>query len=480
MTDTRSGAKKLSRAQEKAKSYIDEHQIEKTIAEMLNSLVHARDPKPTIFMIKYLANLVTEQELEEYGIKVTGPVPQRIPIINYPKFEEDCNSLLKKHLTREVWSNMKKKNTSKGGNIQMCVKSGVQNPNCEIGVMATDEEAYKQFNDLFGPIIKDLHPKFDNRYSYQFGDLHIDHFNEKLNEMQDALEKIKHFKISARRNFKGTPFSPLMTREAKLQVERKIVEVLGELYGQYTQLARLDEKEKSWMTSQGISVERDPEHDAAGINDDWPTGRGVFIHDQRSFVVLVNFEDHLEIIILPEKNNQKDSIKDGLQRMIKLLQTFEKLGYATDPYLGNLTASPKNLGTALKLEVDFIFENKIDHNIDKEVNDEITYGKNISIVNRLSDGKHADIKLVSEQTLGPQYTENIQIMQFLESVQSLNSIDYKPSQKHQVHNDYVSGHNTAGQLHQDQDHQNTNDGHITQQKHDHHDQDINNQDQDNQ
>lgn len=117
---------------------------------------------------------MTEQELEEYGIKVTGPVPQRVPIINFPKFEDDCHSLLKRHLTREVWSNMKKKNTSKGGNIQMCVKGGVQRPNCEIGVMATDEEAYKQFNDLFGPIIKDLHPKFDSRYSYQFGDLHID------------------------------------------------------------------------------------------------------------------------------------------------------------------------------------------------------------------------------------------------------------------------------------------------------------------
>lgn len=45
------GGKKLSRAQEKAKSYIEEHQVEKTISEMLNSLVHARDPKPVIFMV---------------------------------------------------------------------------------------------------------------------------------------------------------------------------------------------------------------------------------------------------------------------------------------------------------------------------------------------------------------------------------------------------------------------------------------------
>jgi hypothetical protein len=44
--------KRLSEAQAKAKSYIDEHRVEKTISEMLNSLVHARDPKPTIFMVK--------------------------------------------------------------------------------------------------------------------------------------------------------------------------------------------------------------------------------------------------------------------------------------------------------------------------------------------------------------------------------------------------------------------------------------------
>ena len=55
----------------------------------------------------------------------------------------------------------------------MCVKSGVQMPQTEIGVMATDEEAYKQFSDLFGPIVKDLHPKFDFRYSYKFDEVKI-------------------------------------------------------------------------------------------------------------------------------------------------------------------------------------------------------------------------------------------------------------------------------------------------------------------
>ena len=149
-------------------------------------------------------------------------------------------------------------------------------------------------------------------------------------------------------------------------------------------------------------MDRDEEHDAAGLNDDWPTGRGVFVHEHRSFVVLVNFEDHIEIIVLPEKSsNSRETIKEGLQRLMKLLQTFEKLGYATDPYLGNLTASPRHLGTALRLEIAFGFETKVDSHIDQEVQDEIGYGKGVQLVNRLEDGKHVDVKLISEQTLGP-------------------------------------------------------------------------------
>lgn len=46
--------KNLSRAQEKAKLFIEEHKVEKVISEMLNSLVHARDPNPIIFMVRAL------------------------------------------------------------------------------------------------------------------------------------------------------------------------------------------------------------------------------------------------------------------------------------------------------------------------------------------------------------------------------------------------------------------------------------------
>jgi hypothetical protein len=69
--------------------------------------------------------------------------------------------------------------------------------------------------------------------------------------------------------------------------------------------------------------------------------------------------------------------------MIKLLQTFEKLGYATDPYLGNLTVSPKYLGTAIKLEANINFDNRYEVQIDKDLIDDFEYGKLIKLDNRL-------------------------------------------------------------------------------------------------
>ena len=98
----------------------------------------------------------------------------------------------------------------------MCVKSGVALPKTKIGVMATDEEAYKQFSDLFGPIIKDLHPKFDFRYSYKFEELQLESFEQKLSEIGKLQEKLDDVQIQIRRNFRGMPFTPLMTKEGKL------------------------------------------------------------------------------------------------------------------------------------------------------------------------------------------------------------------------------------------------------------------------
>ncbi|CAI2364223.1 unnamed protein product [Moneuplotes crassus] len=340
-----SGGKKLNLAQAKANVYVKKHKLVEVVSEMINNLIHVKDEKPIAYMVKYLSNYLTEKERKESGIYIKGPLPQKIPLMSYPKFGDECTHLLSKYLSRDMWSGMTKRMTKLGGKIQMCVQSGVYDEKEEIGIYATDEEAYKVFDDIFTPIIQDLHPKYDLKVNYR---------NEfDLNSVQDITlspkikNKLSFIKVSARRNFKDYPFTPMMSTQIKVQVEKKIVETLGEVYDHYHQLAKIDEKTSNWLNSVGIDISKQTSHSNAGINEDWPNGRGVFIDDNKAFVILVNFEDHVQVFAIGEDGNFSKS----LTTLIKILSKFEKMGYAKHSTLGFLTASPKNLGTTLDLGV---------------------------------------------------------------------------------------------------------------------------------
>ena len=217
------------------------------------------------------------------------------------------------------------------------MQCGVADETDEIGIFATDEEAYKVFDDLFTPIVQDLHPDYDLKVNYR---------NEFDLVAVPNFSRLSKLRVTVRRNFKDYPFTPMMNTEAKLQVEKKVIETLGEVYGQYHKYSRLDDETKAWLETQGIDISRQKSHDSAGINEDWPNGRGVFIDDNKENVVLVNFEDHVQVITLC---NPKDSNK-SLLNLIKLLSRFEKYGYSRHTTLGFLTASPKYLGTGLHID----------------------------------------------------------------------------------------------------------------------------------
>ena len=137
------------------------------------------------------------------------------------------------------------------------------------------------------------------------------------------------------------------------------------------------------------------EHDASGINDDWPVGRGVFIQDKKDFLVFVNFEDHLRIVVLPDKTSDSDGLNQGIKRGIKLLQTFEKLGYATDPYLGNLTVSPANLGTAMTMKCNLTLRGNPSAQVDNQLIQQLKLDQCIKY-EREDDVTHT---LVTQKTL---------------------------------------------------------------------------------
>ena len=72
----------------------------------------------------------------------------------------------------------------------------------------------------------------------------------------------------------------------------------------------------------------------------------MFVDDEKTFAVLVNFDDHIKIVCI----NEKGDVAAAITKMQKLLYVFEKLGYASDTHLGYLTTCPSNLGTAMNVK----------------------------------------------------------------------------------------------------------------------------------
>jgi len=89
----------------------------------------------------------------------------------------DCKSLLKRHLTKEVFDKTKDLTTpSFGSSLLDVIQSGVANLDSGVGIYAPDAEAYSTFSPLFDPVIDTYHKGFtadDKHPACDFGD--IDH-----------------------------------------------------------------------------------------------------------------------------------------------------------------------------------------------------------------------------------------------------------------------------------------------------------------
>ena len=114
--------KKISERQLQAQKYLDEYDIQNVVGEMLNSLLHEKDQHPYVYMIKYLASLMTEDERKEFNLSIPEPYPSAHPVVKFPKFAETCNNLLKETLTKEKFNEVKKVKTKYGNNINSVTK----------------------------------------------------------------------------------------------------------------------------------------------------------------------------------------------------------------------------------------------------------------------------------------------------------------------------------------------------------------------
>ena len=84
------------------------------------------------------------------------------------------------------------------------------------------------------------------------------------------------------------------------------------------------------------------------MNRDWPSGRGIFHNNDKTFLVWVNEEDQLRIISM----QPGAGIAEVFDRLSRAAAHIEKvLKFSSNDHLGYITSCPTNLGTALRASV---------------------------------------------------------------------------------------------------------------------------------
>ncbi len=272
--------------------------------------------------------------------------------MNYPKFPDDCKSLLSKHLTPEVFETLKDKETSNGFTLEQAINSGVQNLDSGIGVYAGDKESYHTFGALLDPIIEEYHG-FTKEDSHQ-SNMNPDDLNAPNPDPEGKF--IVSTRIRVGRNMDNMPLGPAISKKQRDQVEASVVKGLntlkGELEGNYYPLLGMPkEVQDDLIKDHFLFKEGDRFLDAVGLNRNWPEGRGIYHNNDKTFLVWVNEEDQLRIISM----QQGGDIKEVFTRLVKAIRSIEtKVPFSYSYHLGFITSCPTNLGTAMRASVHIV------------------------------------------------------------------------------------------------------------------------------
>merc|ERR1712218_309169 len=149
------------------------------------------------------------------------------------------------------------------------------------------------------------------------------------------------------------------TKQQRIDVEnlmKNAFEKLSDdLAGKYFPLLGMSEQVRQQLVDDHfLFMSGDPNLIAAGMERDWPEGRGIFHNVAKTFLTWVNEEDQLRIISM-QKGGDVRGVFDRLARGIKAVGDSVKAEsgkeFLLDPRLGYLHSCPTNLGTGMRASV---------------------------------------------------------------------------------------------------------------------------------
>ena len=383
---------KPNERQMKAENYLKEYDIQNILTEMINYLLHKRSKNPILEMIKYLAGLLTEKEREKYEIKIPPPEIDYHPLIEFPNFKNECDSLLKECLDMNIFLSLRDNLSKYGTNLGFIIKVNEIDSNNKIGIMLGDADCLKKFRDLYQPIICKAHNldkdnlKYFTANNFNLNNLKFDDI-KKIN--LDEINGINKITINISRNLIDEPFV------TSVNVENRTENVLDILEKEI-------QKIKTFRNFQIQSAD-DYEKILSNFNYDLDffkvinakeklvqKYRRIYNNEDNSSMVLINFCDNFQfsknIIFENENKNEiKETRNDLFIKAFNELTDFLRnlqyyLGFEFEHNFGFLTTNISLLGTGFNITTEI--------NLNKLCEDKFDFEKiknNFNIFDKYSD-----------------------------------------------------------------------------------------------
>merc|ERR1711875_106048 len=264
------------------------------------------------------------------------------------------HSLVAKYVTKPIWEKLSSVKTATSGfTLAQAIACAVEFDNQHCGIYAGDWDSYKDFAEVFDPLIQEYHGiSADAKHTSDMDVTKIE------GNVADEVP-VHSVRIRVGRSIDGFGLSPGITKEQRLGVENLMktafTKLEGDLSGNYYPLTGMEETVRQQLVDDHfLFMSGDPNLKVAGMERDWPEGRGIFHNAAKTFLVWVNEEDQLRIISMQKGGDVKE-VFDRLARGIKAVEDSVKKesghDFMLDKRYGYIHACPTNLGTGMRASV---------------------------------------------------------------------------------------------------------------------------------
>ena len=250
--------------------------------------------------------------------------------------------------------------------LLQCCRSGIENPDSEVGVYAMQPTDYDRFKPFFSEILADYHSVAkDAKHTNSWDLTGVEGLPaDGLLDLEKIGVPALSMCVRVGRNLADYPLPGAMTEKNRVDLEKKMcaafdqLKAMPEYGGRYYSLTEghpdfISPEVYDQLVTDHIMF-KDMSNDsylvACGIAGHWPSGRGCYVSEDRGFIIWVGEEDHLRVMCM-EVGTILNRTFDRLEAALKVVENIEGLKFAMSSDYGCVTSCPTNLGTGMRASV---------------------------------------------------------------------------------------------------------------------------------